>query len=186
MSIIVKLSTSPLELVRYHLTEVSFQPIGELLSCVKDGSIVYPQFDKTVKVETTFELGIPKTEQVPDEFILSIGFKCTPKKGSSFPYRFSIGASGIFRISTQVPREQRTKLVAVNGASVLYSALREQVLSITSRFIQPIMLPTISFMALAQSVSTLEPTQKPIETSSEKIQKSPSVNSTKKSKKKTT
>lgn len=58
-------------------------------------------------------------------------------------------------------------LVVVNGASMLWSAIREQVCNLTGRMVGTMMLPTVNFLDLKrgsqdkQSVSEPEPGDKP-------------------------
>lgn len=53
---------------------------------------------------------------------------------------------GHFRINKDVPLEKRYNLISVNGCSMLYGAIREQVMNITARSVHGMLvLPTASF-----------------------------------------
>ncbi len=64
-------------------------------------------------------------------------------------YRVHLVVVGFFEVSPKWPEPE--KLILINGASILYSAAREYLLTITSR--GPwgaLMLPTVSFNGLSQ------------------------------------
>lgn len=63
------------------------------------------------------------------------------------PYTGSITFFGNFRVSPLVPDDRRKKMVATNGSSILYGAVRELVANLTARGPHPmITLPSISFV----------------------------------------
>lgn len=68
------------------------------------------------------------------------------------PYRLDVEARGVVVIPDGAEKLALPEdLAAVNGASLLWSALREQVLTVTARMMAgPVMLPTMSFHDLAQ------------------------------------
>jgi len=62
------------------------------------------------------------------------------------PYKIDIGIVGFFRIDKKIPENEMEELVAVGGSSILYSATRDFVLTLTSRGPWPaVFLPTTSF-----------------------------------------
>lgn len=62
-------------------------------------------------------------------------------------YNIDMQAMGVFRVSDGVEQINREALVFENGAALVYGAIREMALSITSRSVPgPLMLPTPSFM----------------------------------------
>lgn len=68
------------------------------------------------------------------------------KGGKIAPYDIDVCVYGHFKISKNVPKEKRENLVAVNGCSMLYGAIREQVMTLSARSIHGmLMLPTASF-----------------------------------------
>lgn len=75
------------------------------------------------------------------------------------PYRIDIEAAGIVQLAKGAEKiGSPHDLVTVNGASLLWSAVREQLLTLTSRMpAGPVMLPTVHFHDLK------EPTIEPVE-----------------------
>ena len=71
------------------------------------------------------------------------------------PYAIDVAAEGVVLIPKGAERLGPPEdLAAVNGASLLWSAVREQVLSITSRMrAGPAMLPTVHFHDLKQGLA---------------------------------
>ena len=76
------------------------------------------------------------------------------------PYRIDFEAAGIVQLAKGADKiGSQHDLVTVNGASLLWSAVREQLLAITSRMpAGPVMLPTVHFHDLKQpSIEPVEP-----------------------------
>jgi len=74
------------------------------------------------------------------------------------PYLIDVEARGMVLVpngaETLAPAQE---LAAVNGASLLWSAIREQVLSVSSRMLAgPVMLPTVHFHDLKQQEESLK------------------------------
>lgn len=69
------------------------------------------------------------------------------------PYTIDVAAEGVVLVPKGAERLGPPEdLASVNGASLLWSAVREQVLAITSRMrAGPVMLPTVHFHDLKQS-----------------------------------
>jgi preprotein translocase subunit SecB len=81
---------------------------------------------------------------------LSIRVKPSRKGGSPPPYRIEVDLAGLFSVS-DIGRAQSevAYLVGVNGASMLYSAAREQIFIVTSRGLWGgFQLPTVTFTDL--------------------------------------
>ena len=69
-----------------------------------------------------------------------------PKDGSKPTYTGEVHAVGVFRVLVGVPSEEVAKLVEVNGASLLFGAIRELVLNLSGRGPWPaVCLSTVSF-----------------------------------------
>lgn len=68
------------------------------------------------------------------------------------PYRIDMEAAGIVQLAKGADKlGSPHDLVTVNGASLLWSAIREQLLTLTSRMpAGPVMLPTVHFHDLKQ------------------------------------
>lgn len=66
--------------------------------------------------------------------------------GTIAPYDIEVCVLGHFRINESVPLAERHNLISVNGCSILYGAIREQVMNITARSVHGMLvLPTASF-----------------------------------------
>ncbi|MGD1084237.1 MAG: protein-export chaperone SecB [Verrucomicrobiota bacterium] len=75
-----------------------------------------------------------------------------------FLYEADIGIQGLVEIHESFPAERREQVAAVNGLSLLYSAIREIVLNVTARSPNgPVCLPTLNF---AEVVAEQEAQQK--------------------------
>jgi preprotein translocase subunit SecB len=148
---------SPLDLVYYHLTEINVTPDKDFDS--QESKSLYPDFEDA-DFSAQVRLAAPVGETDPYEFMLKLQLTGQAKEGRHFPYRFSISTEGVIRYTGDKLIDERKELVAINGAAMLYGALREQLLSITSRFQNgPMMLPTVNFLDLRRPKPTSEPKQ---------------------------
>lgn len=103
------------------------------------------------KLKTSIVLGEPDALEEGAErfFLLTLGLEYNEP---DFPYHFAVELDGIF-----VPDEQeveseddvRHRLVA-NAASILYSCVRDQLLTLSARHkYGPMMLPSVDFRTIA-------------------------------------
>lgn len=68
------------------------------------------------------------------------------KGGKIAPYDIDVCVIGHFKINKKVPKEKRENLVTVNGCSMLYGAIREQVMTLSARSVHGMLiLPTANF-----------------------------------------
>lgn len=124
---------SPLQLERHFFTKVKVDanPAGKVgaanvLNC---------------EVELAIAEGDPKRFQV----ILRL--KLLSPAGMEACYTGEIHAVGLFRVVDEWPEAERSKLVEVNGAALLYGAIRELLLVITTRGPwPPILLNSVTFI----------------------------------------
>lgn len=137
---------SQVRLEHYHLTALSITPIENYTPDFDGG--LYPGFNNA-----NFSIGVRLGEAEQNnevQFMVRLDLSASPKKDASFPYEFDISAEAIvsFHGIEDDPAKLR-ELVLVNGASLLYGALREVVLTLTSRFPNaPVMLPSADFRTL--------------------------------------
>ena len=90
----------------------------------------------------------------PHEFVVTLKLDHAPADDSVFPYSFMIEAEGLFTIDHDGDLDERRRLVAVNGASILYGAMREQLLTLSARHrYGPVLLPCLDFRGLARQES---------------------------------
>jgi len=142
---------SQVQLKHYHLTRVEIEPLR-----VPDSTAdaLYPDFG-----DCTFssKVGINVAQSDPNLFRLSLDLEGAPEDKKHFPYRFLISAEGLFVLANDVAAQHQKDIVLVNGAAILYSALRDILLGITLRMPNgPIMLPTVNFLDLREAPPTDE------------------------------
>lgn len=98
---------------------------------------------------TTFnrEVGISPLPGKQNEWQLELTIKiASTDKTNPYIYDIEIQTIGIVELIVEVPSDDRQKLAVVNGLSILYGAVREMVINLTSRSpYGALMLPTISF-----------------------------------------
>lgn len=83
------------------------------------------------------------------QFALKLHIVIANKSGKIAPYDIDIEVAGIFSIqpNSNIPVSERENFVIANGCAVLYGAIRDQVLTLTSRSARgPLMLPTVNFL----------------------------------------
>lgn len=120
------------------------------------GTDPYPPMEEA-KLRTEISLGELDRESDPHQFVVTLGIFCDPDKDSHFPYLFAASLEGVFTIDHKGDLEERKRLVVCNGASILYSAAREQLLSLTARHkFGPMLLPTVSFNNLSPAAEQNE------------------------------
>ena len=75
-----------------------------------------------------------------------------PQEGQAFPYSFLIELVGLFD-GSDLPEEKREALVVANGASLLYGAARELLLTLSMRnMMGGLMLPSVSFESVGKEI----------------------------------
>ena len=84
--------------------------------------------------------------QNPLNFVVSLAIAIDPEDGKPAPYMIDILALGLIEVAEQVETQKRRDLALVNGASLVYGAVRELVTTLTGRCIAgPLVLPTADF-----------------------------------------
>lgn len=142
---------SDLQLVHYCYDEVHVA-VNEAFDYVQPteqtGPYHTPAADSlTVKVS----VGEPSDleEEAPPFFIVDVALAYDEE---AFPYQFAISASGIFQCDNGFAEceDAYQHQLVVNAASLLYSAMREHLLSLTARQrFGPIMLPSLDLRTLS-------------------------------------
>ena len=95
----------------------------------------------------------------PKQFALKFRITLDNEKGKVAPYNLDIEVAGVFSIVSNMPVADREDFVLVNGCAVLYGAIRDQVLTLTSRSARgPLMLPTVNFLDYRRNVKEQIPT----------------------------
>ena len=79
-------------------------------------------------------------------FIVALGIAIDQAEDRPTPYKLDIAALGLVEVSEKVEKQTRRDLALVNGASLVYGAIRELVTTLTARCIAgPLVLPTADF-----------------------------------------
>lgn len=143
---------SPVRLEHYHLTSLSIEPVDGYKADFSDG--LYPKFSDA-KFQINIQIGEPDQDDHSGEYLIHLQLEAQPKEDKPFPYLFNIGGDAIVSYRGKEESQENVRdLIAVNGASMLYSALREVLFSLTFRFPNgPMMLPSASFLDLRKAIS---------------------------------
>lgn len=124
---------SPLQLERHFFTKVHLDANLEA-----DAAAV-----NTIDCEV--EVGQSKDD--PLRFQVMLKLSLSPCDGRLPPYTGEFHAVGLFKVAETWPVSQRTQLVEINGASMLYGALREVIITLTARGPwPPVTLGSVSFV----------------------------------------
>jgi preprotein translocase subunit SecB len=87
-----------------------------------------------------------KLAEAGRKWAVTISIK-TSTKDHPIPYKIDLSAVGYFRIAPDYPEEEVEKLIRIGGPTVLYSAARELILTISSRGPWgPVFIPSMSFL----------------------------------------
>jgi preprotein translocase subunit SecB len=90
---------------------------------------------------------IDENKEDPKQFALKLRIVIENKEGKPAPYNVEVEVAGLFLVNPIMPVEERAEFVLINGSSVIYGAIREEVLGLTSRGVNgPLMLPTVTFL----------------------------------------
>lgn len=90
---------------------------------------------------------VDENKEDPKQFALKLKIVIENKEGKFAPYNVEVEAGGLFIVNPKMPVEEREAFVLINGSSVIYGAIREEVLGITSRGANgALMLPTVTFL----------------------------------------
>jgi preprotein translocase subunit SecB len=118
---------------------------------VEIGDSPEDQFDfEGVTVETNVQVNpFTGTENDGQVFVAQLLFRVLNETGRRCPYKLDFSVSGVFEVVKQIDVAEREVFVAVNGTTLLFGAIREQVSSITARSGNGLLLlPTVNFLDL--------------------------------------
>jgi preprotein translocase subunit SecB len=129
---------SNLQLKRYFLTRFDFS--------------ANPEYDPAADLELAFEDLVVSSEKAPlngdvrRDWEVTLALQYSAAKGKNIPYLLSAEIVGIFSVCDKVDDEAVEFYVDTNATSVLYSTLREIVITMTAKGpFHPLLLPTVSF-----------------------------------------
>jgi preprotein translocase subunit SecB len=143
---------SPLQLLEYTFDGVSVIPVEgyEADSEFAPGLVFFP--GKLAMSADTGLMLLDEKEKYSD-FGVKLTLRVGPKEDAQAPYNIQVSVRGIVRMHLMQPKgqaEERRLRALVNGASLLYGAVREMVSTITSRSAHgPLLLPSLHFQDLA-------------------------------------
>lgn len=146
---------SPLIIDFYFVKKVHFE--------LKEGFDL--KFDQDIQAETPnlniFVESGKHTEQ-PNQWKFELRVESEDKTSSNdFPYTFGVTLVGYFRVHEDFPPESADLLAQVNAPSVLYSAAREFLASVTGRSpYKAILLPSVSFAPVPNKENEKKETSK--------------------------
>ena len=143
---------SPLQLLEYTFYGVSVLPV--------DGYVADPAFAPGLvffpgKLAMSADTGLVLLAKEPNysDFGVKLTLRVAPKEDAQAPYNIQMSVRGVVRMHMKQAAgqaEERRVRALVNGASLLYGAVREMVSNITSRSTHgPMLLPSLSFQDLA-------------------------------------
>lgn len=144
---------SPLQLKHYHFKALSIRSMPDFdMDAADYGGTPYPHM-KPERIATRIILGTA-TDTQKQNFLVELHLAYEPEPGELFPYTVHTEVEGIFELDSAEPQDEQKQIVAVNGASLLVGAIREQILSLTARHqYGPVLIPSLSFRGL-QSKTT--------------------------------
>ena len=94
----------------------------------------------------------------PQIFFIVLHVAIDQNEKKPAPYKIDVSALGIIEISEVIEPEKRRDLALVNGASLVYGAIRELVTTVTARCIPgPFILPTTDFRDHSKFLQTSPP-----------------------------
>jgi preprotein translocase subunit SecB len=88
-----------------------------------------------------------KHNSIKDNYLVTLDFVLGGEEGKKTQYTGRFEIHGYMTVAEGYPEDQREMLVNTNGPAILYSALREMVLNLTSRGPwPPVTLKTVTFL----------------------------------------
>ncbi len=143
---------SPLQLMEYTFDGVSVMPVDgyEADPAFAPGLVFFPG---KLAMSADTGLALLDEQEKYSDFGVRLTMRVGPKEGTQAPYNIQVSVHGTVRMHltlAQGQAEERRVRALVNGASLLYGAVREMVSTITSRSAHgPLLLPSLNFQDLA-------------------------------------
>lgn len=114
-----------------------------------------PQY-KPVDAPLQAEIGVgrhfEKVSAADRKWAVTINVKTTAKD-HPIPYKIDVSAFGYFRIAPGYPEAEEERLIRIGGPTLLYSATRELILTISSRGPWgPVFIPSMSFLETPKEI----------------------------------
>lgn len=143
---------SPLQLLQCCFESVNVVAVPDFDNSQRDPSFVFNPKGMEMSSETAVqELGGNK-DWCDYAIRLVVGFE--PKQPNATPYRGQLALQGVVRMHGAKTLLERKQLAVVNGVSLMYGVARDMVCTLTSRGVHgQMLLPTLNFRSLAESVA---------------------------------
>lgn len=144
------MNRSPLQLKHYHFLSLALHANEDFDPATIAGAEgPYPSFEG-IQLEPEVSLFSNDEDGDCGPYLLRLEMAFMPDENKPFPYGFHLTIEGVFSIEDSSGLDDCKKTVVINGASVLYTAAREQLLTLSSRHVYgPMLLPTLNFRHLA-------------------------------------
>lgn len=126
----------PLKLTSYYFPTVSI---------IADKEFTVENYALPHSLERFNLISSVNTSEKTDKISVSLKFD-VKNEDHTFPYDIALEIVGYLDVDESVPEEHRFAVGVDNGLSLMYSAAREYLLSLTSRApFGPVMLPVVTF-----------------------------------------
>jgi preprotein translocase subunit SecB len=127
-----------------------------------------------VMINETSGIAVIGDTDNPRLFGVNLRITVSNEEGKPAPYDIDVETVGSFTINAKIPKERRQELVLVNGCAMLYSAIRDQVMTLTARsYHGTLTLPTVNFLDKIERKHEADATVKPPRKKSIKAKSAP-------------
>lgn len=147
---------SALQLKHYHYSHLQLESVDSEQLVGKEQSSPY-WIPSASKIQASITVGEPETQETPSQYAFVISLQLSYQE-KNFPYKFIVALDGVFICDDlEEPSDDFQHQLVVNASSMLYSTVREQLLTLSSRQkYGPLMLPSLDFRSLQRADSDKE------------------------------
>lgn len=147
---------SALQLKHYHYSHLQLESVDSEQLVGKEQSSPY-WIPSASKIQASITVGEPETQETPSQYAFVISLQLSYQE-KNFPYKFIVALDGVFICDDlEEPSDDFQHQLVVNASSMLYSTVREQLLTLSSRQkYGPLMLPSLDFRSLQKADSDKE------------------------------
>lgn len=142
------MNRSLLQLKHYHFITLALSAREDFNPARLAGSEgPYPDFE-SIQLEPVVSLFSNEEAGECGPYLLRLAVAYEPE-ADEFPYSFEAVVEGVFELAKEAEIVDYKKIVVINGASMLYSAAREQLVTLSGRHLYgPMLLPSLDFRHL--------------------------------------
>lgn len=147
---------SALQLKHYHYSHLQLESVDSEQLVGKEQSSPY-WIPSASKIQASITVGEPEIQETPSQYAFVISLQLSYQE-KNFPYKFIVALDGVFICDDlEEPSDDFQHQLVVNASSMLYSTVREQLLTLSSRQkYGPLMLPSLDFRSLQKADSDKE------------------------------